>query len=57
MLKSVSLWAVNLECTTVIYVYMLSVFLDGPEGGTVTVGDFYRKAEHRKLHQIMLLFS
>jgi len=28
--------------------------LDGPEGGTITIGDYYRSAKYRKLHAAVL---
>jgi len=37
-----ALWYINMVCACV---------LAGPEGGTVTVGDYYRAAKYRKLNK------
>jgi len=51
--KTCNLWATDFGvfCTSVIC--LISVVLDGPEGGTVTVGDYYRAAKYRKLHYVL----
>ena len=55
ILKTCNFWATDFVVlyTSVICICLVSVVLDGPEGGTLTVGDYYRAAKDRKLHYIL----